>query len=126
VSSNPWENPMNDPGQTSVTTQAPVNPHRIGLSISFCIAAIMRGDVEEDKVEKIVGGTACTSNLAWDKVIQRYREEYWDQNPDLGEEILRRFIAQGKIEQPRLDGRGKPVTSHNTWVTSMDEVEFRQ
>lgn len=30
-----------------------------------------------------------------------YRDIYWSENPDLGEEIARRLFEEGKVEQPR-------------------------
>ena len=59
----------------------------IGLSVSLCIRQIIRGDVQERDVEKIIGSTACRTREDWEYVIRAYRETYWYENPELGESI---------------------------------------
>jgi hypothetical protein len=77
----------------------------IGLSVSHCIKDIISGLVEERSVEKIIARTECYDNHDWASVIKRYRARYWGPNPELGEAICWRFIAEGKIEQPRCEGK---------------------
>ena len=76
----------------------------IGLSISFCIADIIRGKVNLEDVEKIVAGTKCETPEHWDGVIEQYKEYYWRDDPDMAEAVLRQMLAEGKIEQPRTKG----------------------
>jgi hypothetical protein len=70
-----------------------------GLSISFCIKDIAAGVVSEDMVEKIIGGTSVKSPEDWEKVIASYRKNYWYKFPDEAEQLFRRMLAAGKIEQ---------------------------
>lgn len=83
-------------------------PHRIGLSISFCIRDIATGKVAEQEVEKIIAGTMCADIEEWEYVIASYRQSYWQDCADQAEAILRRLIATGKIWQPRLEGLEPP------------------
>jgi len=82
---------------------------KVGLSISFCIADIIRGEVKEKDVEKIIASTAVVTNADWEGIISRYKKIYWSDDPEKGEAIFRRLLREGKIEQPRL--QGKPAHS---------------
>ena len=74
----------------------------IGLSLSLCVADIIAGRVREEDVEKIIASTCCESREQWEALIKKYREYYWDKNPDLAESLCWRLIFANKIEQPRL------------------------
>ncbi len=87
----------------------------VGLSVSMCVAAILRGEVKEEEVEFVIGGTAAATPEHWEGVIGQYRATYWRENPDKGEEILRRLLAAGKVDQPRLRGGPSPDLSRGIW-----------
>lgn len=102
----------------------------IGLSISLCVPEIASGEVNIDDVTKIVAGTACRDTKAWERVIRRYRDYYWQSNPDRCEEILKELLVAGKIAQPRLienrapslinpDGHG-----YRHWVSDESEIQW--
>lgn len=74
---------------------------KVGYSVSLCIKDVLEGRVEIAEVEKIVGSTCARSPADWDIVIESYRELYWYDAPDRGEEICRKLIAEGRIDQPR-------------------------
>jgi len=74
----------------------------IGLSLSQCVADIIKGNAREDNVEKIIARTAVKNAADLDELINNYRNTYWADNPDLGEEIARRLFEENKVEQPRL------------------------
>lgn len=74
----------------------------IGISVSFCIEDLIRGRVREEDVVKIIGSTKCGTVEEWAKVIDNYRKGFWFENPDEAERLFRKFLAEGKIEQPRL------------------------
>ena len=88
----------------------------IGLSLSFCIVDILAGKVLESEVQKIITGTAVASEAEWQNLIKTYREIYWWEDPDKGEAILRRFIAAGKLEQPRLEGKEARNIARGHWL----------
>jgi hypothetical protein len=74
----------------------------VGLSLSFCVAAVLRGEVTEDQIAAIVSSTSCRTTNDWDGVIDSYRSSYWSQDPDTGEQAARALINSGRILQPRL------------------------
>ena len=77
--------------------------NKIGLSLSFCIRDIIEGKVALDEVSHIEAGTRMPDVWALDRVINSYRKNYWRKDPDLAEEICRKFWAEGKIQQVRLE-----------------------
>lgn len=74
----------------------------IGLSLSFCVSDIVRGEVPIERVEKIVAGTAAATPTQWEEVIEMYRKGCWAFNPNACEYVARMLLDQGKVEQPRL------------------------
>jgi|18_taG_2_1085343.scaffolds.fasta_scaffold02483_8 hypothetical protein len=95
-----------------------MSERRVGLSLSFCIKAIIAGDVQEDLVDKIVSGTRCTSEEDWAELLKTYRDVYWRKNPDEGEAVFRRFLQAGKIEQPRLNNNEGHSIANGYWIDS--------
>jgi len=96
----------------------------IGLSISFCVAQIVRGKMPRERVAKIIAGTKADSQEAWDSVIERYRDIYWRGIEDDAEKLLREMLAEGKIEQPRLVSGQAPCLAFGYWVESENEIVF--
>jgi len=98
----------------------------IGLSLSLCIAQIIDGKVRENDVEKIIANTKADSPEKIDELIQGYRNSYWSTNPDLGEEIARKFFEKGKIEQPRVTGEQHPglAEDQGCWKTRRFSFHF--
>jgi hypothetical protein len=108
---------------------AVVNPFRFGMSVSFCISRIVRGEVPEEAVEKIIAGTCCRTPEAWEGVIKDYRESYWSEFPDEAERIIRKFLAQGRVVQPRTFVENSWVPqlgqARGVWASSWRDVEER-
>lgn len=97
----------------------------IGLSVSRCVKDIVQGAVKLEDVTKIVGGTRAETPQDWDRLIRRYREGLWHDFRDEAEQVMRRLIAEGKIEQPRLTEEKQPlVTDGNYWVESEQQISF--
>jgi len=88
----------------------------IGLSISFCIRDIIRGKVQESDVEKIIANTWCETKEHWEEVILIYRKSCWYDNPEVGEAVCWRFVAENKIEQPRCQGKGSHNIADGHWM----------
>ena len=95
----------------------------IGLSVSFCVQAIAKGEVNPEDVEKIVASTCCRSDKDWEYLIGAYRSCYWRGVEDVAEKIIRQFISEGRVEQPRLiDDEKFPSIRESIWVDSIDQV----
>lgn len=96
----------------------------VGLSISFCIRDIVNGVVSADQVNKIIAGTCASNPEAWDKIIKTYKETYWKENPEECERVLRKFIKENKIEQPRLNGSEGPDIFEGHWLLYGKPIRF--
>lgn len=97
----------------------------IGLSVSRCVAAIARGEVEIEEVEKIVGSTTVPHQIAWALVARRYCDHEWKDFPDQATDILLRLLREGKIEQPRITAGRRPViVNDQIWVGSESEIQW--
>jgi len=94
---------------------------KIGLSVSFCIADMIRGKVAEEEVKEIIAGTTAKTSEEWDGVIEQYKKSYWQDNPEMGEEICRRFLDAGKISQPMLEGKDHNIAD-GYWLEA-DQTE---
>jgi hypothetical protein len=100
-----------------------MNNKMIGLSVSFCVKAMAKGEVDPAQVEKIVGATSCRSDEDWNRAIDVYRKCYWYGVEDIAEKIIRQFISEGRIEQPRLiDDEKFPSIRESIWVNSADQI----
>lgn len=94
----------------------------IGTSVALCIGQMARGEVNPEHVTKIISGTACDRPECWDQVVMKYRLKYWVGVEDEAEELLRRFIKEGRIEQPRLIQDQMPNRRAKLWVDSEEEI----
>lgn len=97
----------------------------IGLSLSQCIGSILRGEVSEEKVEKIISGTCFKSDDEFALLSEEYVFKYWDNNTE-GVQILIRLKKSNKIIQPRLTGGSIPSVAKtgSCWVTSESEIQY--
>jgi hypothetical protein len=82
---------------------------KIGYSVSGCISDIINGLVQESDVLHIVGNTKAATYSDWEDVAKVYRKSSWWENPELGESILWRLVADNKIDQPRCRGEEPPI-----------------
>ena len=78
---------------------------KVGLSLSFCVSDIMRGNVQEEEVKQVIAATQAETPQEWSKLIQGYKKTYWSEDPDKGAEIANRLFQSGKIKQPRTEGK---------------------
>lgn len=93
---------------------------KVGLSLSFCIRDILKGEVRATDVAFISSNTKCKSTEDWDEVISIYRDLWWQMDPDRGERLARHFIDNNLVLQPRLEGHYTP-TCAGFWI---DQEEF--
>lgn len=102
----------------------------IGLSLSFCIKEMVDGKVDPNKVTKIISNTCCRTEQDWQIAFERYRKVLWSKNPDACEALARQWIAEGKVEQPRLAlPIGETKHSHCSdpaWVNDESEIKWVQ
>ncbi len=96
----------------------------IGLSVSFCIRDIVNGTVPLANVEKIIGSIAVRTELEVADLIKSYCQVYWRECSQEAEKVFRQLLAEGKIEQPRLDNSDHFPMLHNHihWVESEDQI----
>jgi hypothetical protein len=87
---------------------------KIGLSLSMCVHDVINGQVGEDEIHAIVAGTAVETPEDMDELVESYRDTCWRDNPDMCEELARRLFDNGRVYQPRLEGKPapKPVPLH--------------
>ena len=89
---------------------------KLGKSLSFCIQDIILEKVNIEDVSAISAGTKIPDSDTLDQVIEQYRESYWRENPDLGEEICRKLFNEGRVFQPRLSGEDPEYKGGDWWV----------
>jgi len=77
---------------------------KIGLSLSFCVKDILRGNIKEEEVKEIIAGTDASLDQ-WDELMKNYKENVWLKNPEECEAIARRLYEAGKIKQPRQEDK---------------------
>ncbi|OHA85316.1 MAG: hypothetical protein A2408_01115 [Candidatus Yonathbacteria bacterium RIFOXYC1_FULL_52_10] len=94
----------------------------IGTSVALCIREMARGEVNPEHVEKIISGTACDRPECWDQVVRVYRLKYWVGVEDEAEALLRKFIKENRIEQPRLTHGRMPNRKAKLWVNSEEGI----
>lgn len=88
-----------------------------GRSLSFCISDILASRIDERWVGKIVAGTKAENDAIWAKVTSEYREYYWYDDPDRGEQLANHFRNNGMLEQPRVaDGEVEHPIYNGHWV----------
>jgi hypothetical protein len=95
----------------------------IGLSLSFCVQDIIEGRAALEDVEKIIASTRAETPEDWDNLISCYQEYYWRHNPDEGERICRLLLAEGRIEQPRVEGREPHNIAGGHWISDGNEPD---
>jgi len=95
-----------------------MNRKLIGLSLSFCVADIVRGIVQLQEVDKIITATAAESPAEWFQLLAQYRDMYWDFNPDECEGVVHTLMKAGKIEQPRLEGKQAHSIADGHWLVN--------
>lgn len=86
-----------------------------GLSLSFCVKDIAKGNVDYDDVEYISASTKCKNLGEYQKVLAQYKEYYWEGSLDaVG--IALKLWDEGKIRQPRLTCGEANDISNGVWV----------
>ncbi|MCK4540556.1 hypothetical protein KAU09_05420 [Candidatus Parcubacteria bacterium] len=94
---------------------------KVGLSLSFCVGDILRGNVKEEEVKEIIAGTNASPEKL-EELLKDYKKIYWRKNPDEGEAIARRLYEAGKIRQPRQEGKVAHNIAKGHWLKE-DEVK---
>jgi hypothetical protein len=88
----------------------------IGISLSDCIRDILEGCMQESEVEKIISGTCAPTEEAWEELLADYSAIAWKRYPSEAVAIVRRFRADGKIQQPWLTSGLVPSKNYGVWV----------
>jgi hypothetical protein len=87
-----------------------------GLSLSFCISDIIRGEVYEEQVGLIISATKIDCVESYDRIRKGYCETYWRDNPREAGRIFDRLWNAGKIFQPRLLGLQPHNIAQGHWL----------
>lgn len=96
---------------------------KIGLSVSFCIKAMVDGTVDPNSVDYIIAGIRCENEDDWSRLIDLYNSTYWSDCSDQAEKLLKRFRDEGRIIQPRLHGNEHyPMIADGIWVDNEDQI----
>lgn len=90
-----------------VTTDT--TPALVGRSLSFCVQDLVKGRVDYADVLRVETNTRCATPEEWARVLVSYSKVYWALDPALGIAYATRLMAEGRITQPRMEG--KPVHS---------------
>ena len=73
-----------------------------GLSLSFCIKDVIKGNIDARSISQIITSTCCSTEDEFKQVLEVYARTYWRKNPELGKALAWRLWKGGKIVQPRL------------------------
>ncbi len=94
---------------------------KIGLSLSMCIGDVIAGQIDEADIHGIVAATAVETPEDINKLMANYRQLYWGDNPDMGEELARQMLADGRVYQPRLEGKPAPKPVPLRWLNVVED-----
>lgn len=95
-----------------------------GLSLSFCVRDIVNGLVSLSQVDKIIAATAASTPKDWDEVLASHKKSYWTESPDECEQLARKLIKAGKVEQPRLHGKEAHNIADGHWLLNGMKVRL--
>lgn len=98
---------------------------KIGLSLSLCVADILRGKVKEEEVKEIITSTNASPE-DWSKLLQQYKDIYWQENPEEGVAIAQRLYEAGKIKQPRQEGGTAHNIAGGRWLDAENIDDWRR
>lgn len=96
---------------------------KVGLSLSFCVLDIAKGNVDMKDVAFIYSGTKAETGEHWEQVIESYKLHYWRHYPD-AERIARHFISENLVIQPRLEGKLLQYSGRKTGGCWIEQNEF--
>lgn len=94
---------------------------KVGLSLSMCVGDVIAGLIDEAEIHGIVAATAAGTPEDVDKLMADYRELYWQEDPDVAEELARTMLADGRVYQPRLEGKPMPRSVPLRWLNVVDD-----
>lgn len=97
---------------------------RVGLSLSFCVLDIAKGNISIDDVIFIYSATKAETLEHWESVISNYKHNYWREFGTDAERIARHFIDQGLVIQPRLEGKILNYSGRKTGGCWIDADQF--
>jgi len=75
----------------------------IGISLSGCVADIVKGNVADVTKIEIVAGTSARGNDIWQRLLEDYADQRWcygDYDPQECVRVAQQLKDAGKIEPP--------------------------
>lgn len=100
-------------GREKIPPEGPV----VGLSLSYCVRDIADGLMPLERVALVVSATNAPTPARLKRVLDHYEETYWVENPKKAREIAERLMEEGKVLQPRAEGKEGPNVARGHWVT---------
>lgn len=95
----------------------------IGLSLSLCVAEMVRNNISDKDIIKIVANTNAPDKKTFEEVLKEYTKVYWVEFPRKAKALARRLYKGGKIEQPRTEGKPTHTIVNGKWVESEADIE---
>lgn len=95
---------------------------KIGLSLSFCVNDIIRGDVDIDEVACIMSSTKASTKEEWKNVLLDYEKYYWHGHEKEARAIIRQLLRSKRLVFPRLSINRYPMIYDGHWITQQDNV----
>lgn len=121
------------PKEMGVKTETPAERRErlnkrteVGLSLSFCVADIMRGQVPIETVKLVLSGTNARNKTEWARVFDRCKRVYWSEDPAKGEQIARELIRTGRVRQPQLTGKPSHSIKEGHWIKAKELSEWKK
>lgn len=83
-----------------------------GVSLSFCVAEMVRQNISVDDVECISSGTLIENMDQFMNMVILYSETYWKDFPSEARYLAFNLLDKGKIYQCCLEGLEAPNISN--------------
>lgn len=99
---------------------------KVGLSLSFCVQQIARGEISVADIDKIYAATNAPDEATWQTLMESYSKSYWSDNPELAVEIATALKNLGKIVQPRTEGKSSHSVADGSWIMASDEDRWNK
>lgn len=95
----------------------------IGLSLSLCIAEMVRDHISKEDVVKIVAATSFSNLEEFESnVVPHYNRCHWHGIEQEAHDLAIAMYNDGKIEQPRLEGKPVHAIYDGKWVDSESDM----
>jgi hypothetical protein len=95
----------------------------IGLSLSFCVGEMVRNNISEGDVQKIVTSTRAPDRDIFLDVCNKYAKSYWNDCAGKAIALAMSMYDNGKIEQPRCEGKPCHTICNGHWADDESDID---